>query len=108
MLDLSSSCVYARALKAAVEAEATTTTGGTVDKFFMVWPAVDKARVPRSYARVPHNATHTQRKRGVFAVLCNGLWSSVVIRTRMTKSASTKRLALRAACAQLSCAKRHW
>lgn len=108
MLGVSSSCVHARALLASASKIASLAELDSELQLLERWPVLDNARSARVHRRVVHFATHTSLKRGVFAVLCDGMWSVVTIRQRAARSATTKRMVMRAACTQLSCAKRHW
>lgn len=108
LMDLSSSCVHARALLASSE-EVTNFAGlPSVRELLLRFSVLNNARTARSYDRVVNYATHTRRKRGAFAVLYNGMWTTVVIRERRARAKTKSGHVLRPACLQLSCAKDHW
>lgn len=108
MLDFSTSCVHTRVLLGAVTRIASSAGGGTSNDIFERWPVLDNARRPRSHNRVAHYATHTKNKGVFFAYSIDRFWCAVISRPRLTRSASTRRRAMRATRTQLSCETCHW
>lgn len=108
MLDRCSSCVHARALLACSLTLALSLQLAGLPQLLERFPVLDNALPARDEAAVVYYGTNTAKYRGAFAVLTDGLWSSVVIRPRLAVARSRKRMLMRAACTQLSCAKRHW
>jgi len=104
----SSTCCHARALKASVVTLTAVAGLETAAEFLDRFPKLDNGAGATVTDYTAHFATKTAKKRGVFAVQSGGAWAVVVIRPRMGKSRSKKRQHMRAACAQLSCAKDHW
>lgn len=108
LLDLSSSCVHARALMLAAEALAIANGQGSIVQLLEQHQVMNIAVQQATQERQVFYAVPTARKRAVFAVLYDGLWSVVLVRARQGRSRGKKRMIMRAACAQLSCAKDHW
>lgn len=108
MLGLSSSCVHAHALMlSTVKLVAAAEVGSAL--LLLAWyPVLNNSQPELSHERVVHYATNTSKKRGIFAVLTEGMWTVSVIRPRLARARSSTRTLMRTACTQLSCAKRHW
>lgn len=108
LMDFLSSCVHARALLASSEEIATCAGLGSVRALLQRFPVMNSAHTARPFGRVVHYAAHTKRKGGAFAVLYDGMWTTVVIRERRAKVKAKPRHVMRPACFQLRCAEDHW
>ncbi|KAK1857369.1 hypothetical protein I4F81_012928 [Pyropia yezoensis] len=88
MLDRCSSCVHARALLACSLTLALSLQLAGLPQLLERFPVLDNALPARDEAAVVHYGTNTAKYRGAFAVLTDGLWSSVVIRPRLAVARS--------------------
>jgi len=107
-LGSSSSCCHARGLKASFEELAT--SGGLPSDVALLqhYPKLDNASSPPAAECQVFYATKTAKRKGVFAVLFESTWAAVVIRNKLNKTRSRKRVQRRPACTLLSCQKDHW
>ena len=107
-LGTSSSCCHARGLKASY-AELAVADDLADDKALLErYPALDNASSPPAAECQVFYATKTSKKKGVFAVYLQSTWTTVVIRNKLNKQRTKKRVQRRPACTLISCAKDHW
>jgi len=107
-LGSSSSCCHARGLQASMEELATAVGLANDVALLQRYPKLDNASSPPAAECQVFYATKTAKRKGVFAVLFESTWASVIIRNKLNKTRSRKRVQRRPACALLSCQKDHW
>lgn len=108
MLRLSSSCVHSHALMLSTVKRVAAAEVGSALLLLALYPVLNNSQPELSYECVVHYATNTSKKRGIFAVLTEGMWAVSVIRPRLARARIRKRMLMCATCMQLCCAKRHW
>jgi len=107
-LGFSSSCCHARGLKASYE-ELAHADGLENDKTLMErYPVLESASTQPADECQVFFATKTSKKKGIFAVYFQSTWTTVIIRNKLNKKRSKKRVQRRPACTLISCAKDHW
>ncbi|OSX69684.1 hypothetical protein BU14_1277s0001 [Porphyra umbilicalis] len=107
-LGASSTCCHARGLRASF-VELATEAGLPGDVALLeTFPALDNASAPPATECNVLYATTTAKKKGIFAVNFQSTWAAVIIRNKLNKQRTKKRVQRRPACALTSCAKDHW
>ena len=107
-LGTSSSCCHARGLQASY-VELAHAAGLADDVALLTAHAVlnNASSPPPAECEVSY-ATTTAKKKGVFAVHFQSTWAAVIVRNKLSKQRTKKRVQRRPACALTSCAKDHW
>jgi len=107
-LGASSTCCHARRLRASY-AELADAAGLAGDVALLgSFPALDNASTPPAAECNVSYATKTAQNKGVFAVHFQSSWSAVIIRNKLNKQRTKKRVQRRPACTLTSCARDHW
>jgi len=99
----STNCLHARALLKALESLVLRYKEPTLDALLQRHPVLDNSSTPATSEKQVLFATKTQKKRGIFAALCAGLWCAVSVRPCVGKKSAKKGHVMRAACTSLSC-----
>jgi len=73
-----------------------------------VHAVLDNASSPRPAECEVSYATTTAKKKAIFAVHIQTTWAVVIVRNKLNKQRTKKRVQRRPACALTSCAKDHW
>ena len=79
----------------------------TLDALLQRYPVLDNSSTPATSEKQVFYATKTQKKWGIFSVLCSSSWSAVSVRPRVGKRSAKRGRVMRAACKSPSC-KDHW
>ena len=103
----STKCLLARARLKAIQSLVPKYNEQTLDGLLLRHPALNNSSTPATSEKQVFYATKTQKKRGIFAVLCGGSWSAVSVRPRVGKKSAKRGRVMRAACTSLSCHD-HW
>ena len=106
-LSMSTNCLHARALRKAFDMLVARFNKTSVDTLLEHHTVLDNSRTLATTEKQVFYATKSQKKRGLFAVLCAGTWSAVGIRPRVGKKGTKRRRIMRASCTRLSC-NDHW
>jgi len=107
-LGSSLSCCHARGLTASMEELATAVKLANDVALLQRYAKLDNASSPPAAECQVVCATKTSKKKGVFSVLSEATWASVIIRNKLNRTRSRKTVQRRPACALLSCEKDHW
>jgi len=107
-LGTSSSCCHARGLQASCTELANAAGMANDVALLTAYPVLDNASVPPQAECDVSFATTTAKKKAVFAVRFQSTWAAVIVRNKLNKQRTKKRVQRRPACALTSCAKDHW
>ena len=98
----STNCRHARALRSATSSLIFQFNEPSLDGLLQRHSVLDNSSTPATSERQVFYATKTQKRRGIFAVLCGGSWSAVSVRPRVGKKSAKRGRVMRAACTRLS------